>query len=159
MPAQVVMPSFPVRVQDAPQLRPAGPGDASTALARRAAWVASETVGDAYARWYSDMYGTLGHGLRGGSYRISGVYLSDAPLVISFQDTRLANDLAVSGRCSWNRRRLVATAVLRLSGPAARGTLRLQWSTLNPRSGVRVTGLVNNRRIDLRGPAPWIPHG
>ncbi len=159
MPPQVVMPSFPVRVKTAPQLRPAGPDDASTALVRRAAWAASETVGDAYARWYSDMYGTVGHGLRGGSYRIAGGYLSNAPLAIGFRGDRLTADLAVTGRASWNRRSMLATAVLRLSGPAARGLVRLEWSTLRPRLGVRVTGVVNGHRIDLRGPAPWVPHG
>jgi pimeloyl-ACP methyl ester carboxylesterase len=159
MPAQVVMPSFPVRLPQAPQLRAAGADDRSTKLARQAAWVGSETVGDAYARWYSDMYGTLGHGLRGGSYRIAGGYLSGAPLVIDFRGDRLTADLAATGSASWNRRTLVTTAVLRMAGPAASGMLRVDWSTLHPGRGVRVTGDVNGRRVDLRGPAPWVPHG
>jgi pimeloyl-ACP methyl ester carboxylesterase len=159
MPPVTVMPSFPVRVAAAPQAGPAGSDDRSTAAGRRAAWVAGETVGDAFERWYNAMYGTVGHGLRGGRYTIGGAYLSSRPLTIRFHGVRLARDLSVSGRARWGRRSLAVSATLGLAGPGGNGHVTITWSTIHPRAGARVRGTIDGRRVDLRMAAPFAPHG
>ena len=154
-----VVPVFPRRLAGAPATATPAPGDRSTAAGRRAAWVAAETVGDAYARWYSNMYGIHGVGLRGGRYTIAGGYESHLPLVIHFHADRFVSDVATSGAASWNRRRLVVRAQLRLSG-AVGGTLTLRFATNVPSGGVaRVSGRLDGRRVELRVPAPWSPQG
>ena len=72
-----VVPDFPRRVAGAPPAESAGAdaGDRSTVKDRRAAWSAGWAVGDALARWWL-MYGSKGHGLRGGTFTAAGEYLS-----------------------------------------------------------------------------------
>ena len=159
MPPVTVMPSFPVRVAAAPQAHRAATDDRSTAAARSAAWVAGETVGDAFDRWYNAMYGTAGHGLRGGRYTIAGAYLSNGPLTILLHGVRLARDLGVSGAARWDRRSLVVSATLDLAGSGGRGYVTITWSTIHPRAGARVRGEIDGRRVDLRMAAPFVPHG
>ena len=109
---------FPAALSSAPAAH-ALPGDRSTGAGRRGAWVAGATVGDAFARWYNLMFGTVGHGLRGGTYTIAGGYYSHRPLVIRLRGDRFITDLAASGTATWNRSALRLRAVLTLRGPAA----------------------------------------
>jgi pimeloyl-ACP methyl ester carboxylesterase len=126
--------------------------------ARRAGWVATETVGDALVRWYNLMYTTRGHGLRGGSYTITGGYLSHSPLSIRFDGTRLVSDMAVSGRAVWDRRALRVHALFRLSG-AAKGVLHVSFRTDVAGAVATMSGRVGARAVRLRMPAPWAPPG
>ena len=74
-----VVPEFPRRLAGIPLTGEAGAGDHSNAGDRRGAWAANWSVGDALARWWL-MYGSRGHGLRGGSFTASGEYLAYSPI-------------------------------------------------------------------------------
>ena len=125
-----VMPSFPVRVAQAPQASSGG-GEGSTAQDRRAAWVAAQTVGDAFTRWYNILFGGTGRGLRGGTFTMRGPYQSHLPLTVTFHGTKLVDDLAVSGPAVWNRRSYDITATLTLSGSVS-GRLTITFPTQHP---------------------------
>jgi pimeloyl-ACP methyl ester carboxylesterase len=135
-------------------------GDRSGPDARRAVWVAAATVGDAYTRWYNLMYGSVGHGLRGGRYTTAGPYYSMGPVHIRFAADRYVADLAVSGPSTWTRRahRLQATLVL-TGAAAASGRIVLEIPT--GRSGARAvaTGVLGGRRVHLSLQTPWTPQG
>ena len=81
----------------APQAAPAGTSDHSTKLDRQAAWVATETIGDALERWFNLLAGGPGHGLYRGSFNVSGGYYSYGPLVLRFKSARFVPNLNVSG--------------------------------------------------------------
>ena len=151
----------PVNVAAFPRTLGAAPeadGGRVGPLARRAGWVATETIGDALARWYNLMYTTRGHGLRGGSYTVTGGYLSHSPLSIRFAGTRLVSDMAVSGRAVWDRRAWRVHARLRLSG-AATGVLRVSFATDAKGAVATISGRVGQRTVHLQMPAPWAPQG
>jgi hypothetical protein len=126
--------------------------------ARRAGWVATQTIGDALARWYNLMFTTRGHGLRGGSYTTVGGYLSHSPLSIRFDGTRLTSDLAVSGRAVWDRRAWRVHARLRLTG-AAKGVLSISFPTDAAGAVATISGRIDNRSVRLQTAAPWAPQG
>ena len=146
-----VVPKFPRRIAQAPAAQPAA-GDRSNALDRRAAWTAARSIGDAWSRWWL-MYGTKGHGLRGGRFTAGGAaYYSYGPVRLELKRVRYAADLAASGVAIWDRRGQRYSATLRLSG-RRRGRLRVSWPS---RAGAtaRITGRLGGRRVRLRTPAP-----
>jgi pimeloyl-ACP methyl ester carboxylesterase len=147
-----VVPKFPRRVAAAPGARSAGPGDRSRPMERRAAWSAAWSVGDALARWWL-MYGSRGHGLRGGTFVASGDYLALSPIRLRMRRVRFVGDLASSGTVVWDRRRRRVRARLRLSG-ARSGTLRIAWRTRARRAVASLRGTLGGRAVRLRMPAP-----
>jgi pimeloyl-ACP methyl ester carboxylesterase len=160
MPPVNVVSRFPVRLRGAPMASPDGAGDESTGDDRRAAWVATQTLGDALSRWYNAMYGTKGHGMRGGSYTTAGAYYGYAPLTIDFHDTRFVRDLAVRGTMMWNRRSYVAHATLRVTGPAGlEGAIDVTFPTNATGAVAHVRGTIDGHTVRLALPAPWAPQG
>jgi pimeloyl-ACP methyl ester carboxylesterase len=147
-----VVPHFPSRAAAAPEAAPAGAGDRSTPLARRVAWSATWVVGDAFARW-NLMYGSRGHGLRGGSFTASGAYYSHAPVTLRFRGTRFVSDVAVSGTAVWDRRAGTVSARLRVEGPRS-GRVRLNWRTRDVRSVASLRGRLGGKRVRLNTAAP-----
>jgi pimeloyl-ACP methyl ester carboxylesterase len=147
-----VVPEFPRRLAGAPAAQPAGAGDRSTPGGRRAAWATAWSAGDALARWWL-MYGSSGHGLRGGSFEASGEYLSYEPIVLRMKGVRFVGDLAVSGVVVWDRSLSTVRARLRLTG-AERGRLHIGWSTSATRATAFVRGRIGGRPVRLRTPAP-----
>ncbi len=135
-------------------------GDRSRGAARRAVWVAAATVGDAYARWYNLMYGSVGHGLRGGRYTTAGPYYSLRPVRIRFAADRFVADLAVSGTSTWTRTAHRLRATLVLAGPAA-ASGRIVLDIPTDRSGAPATvhGVLGGRPVHLAVPTPWTPQG
>jgi pimeloyl-ACP methyl ester carboxylesterase len=122
-----VVESFPGEVGEAPSARPASGRDRSTALDRRMAWAAVETVADAFNRWWNVLYGGTGVGLRGGTYEIGGPFYSfDRP----------------AGR-------------LRLEGPGATGVLRISFATDRAEDETRLVGRIEGRRIVLVSGRTW----
>jgi hypothetical protein len=148
-----VVPEFPRRTRAAPaaKRRPRS-RDRSTPAARRGAWAAAWTVGDALARWWL-MSGSEGHGLRGGTFTTTGAYLSHAPVRFELRRVRFVPDLAVSGTIEWNRRASRVGARLKLDG-AVTGRLRLRWRTDEVRAAAFMTGTLDGRPVRLRTPAP-----
>jgi pimeloyl-ACP methyl ester carboxylesterase len=151
----------PIQLATFPRTLAAAPmadGGRAGLTARRASWVAAQTVGDALARWYNLMFTTRGHGLRGGTYTITGGYLSHSPLSIRFAGTRLVSDVAVSGRAVWNRRSRIVHASLRLSG-AATGIVRLSFRTDRAGALATISGVVGGQAFRAVTSAPWAPQG
>jgi pimeloyl-ACP methyl ester carboxylesterase len=147
-----VVPKFPVRVAQAPAAQPSGPTDRSNRRDRRAAWVAARTIGDAWSRWWL-MYGSDGHGLRGGRFTAGGAaYYSYGPVSLRLKGVRYASDLRVSGRAVWDRRKARYRATLHPAG-ARRGRLRVAWPS-RADATARITGRLGGRTVRLRTPAP-----
>ena len=147
-----MVPEFPRRLAGVPLAGEAGAGDRSNAGDRRGAWAANWSVGDALARWWL-MYGSRGHGLRGGSFTASGDYLAYSPIRLRLRGVRFVSDLAVSGSVEWNRRAGTVRARLRLAG-ARRGFVRIGWSTRAPRALASIRGTIGGRAVRLSTPAP-----
>ena len=147
-----VVPEFPRRLAGVPLTGSSRAGDRSNAGDRRAAWAANWAVGDALARWWL-MYGSRGHGLRGGSFTASGDYLAYGPIRLRMREVRFVADLAVSGSVEWNRRAGTVRARLRLTG-ARSGFVRIGWSTRATRALASITGAIEGRAVRVRTPAP-----
>jgi pimeloyl-ACP methyl ester carboxylesterase len=161
VPAQYVVPDFPTSVESAPEAIPAGPADHSTELDRQAAWVATETVGDALELWYNLLYGARGYGLYGGSFNVSGGgYYAYGPLVLHFHATRFVPDLATSGVATWDRASSVVRATLTVAGPhGLRGRLRIRWPTSRQAPIATEQGTIDGRTLTLQMPATYSAHG
>lgn len=141
-----VVPAFPVRLSDAPEIDAAGAGegDRSTALERRVAWAATWTLGEALARRRS-----FAPGLRGGSYSASGS-------TITFDRTKFVRDLKVSGTATVDSTLFEVTADLDLVIPnEGQGNLTIRFDTDPKAATATVRGRINGRRIVLTTPAPW----
>ncbi len=151
-----VVESFPEQVADAPQARRAGTPDASTASDRRVAWVVVETVADAFNRWWNELYGGTGVGLRGGTYGFRGPFLSfEQPLVVTFRGTRFADDVAVWGKVIWRRRAAFASGTLRVEAPSATGSLHVSFDTDRASDVTTIRGRLDGRRIVLEATRAW----
>ncbi len=153
-----VVEAFPPTVAEAPKARPGGTSDRSTALDRRVAWAAAETVGDALSRWWNVLYGGVGVGLRGGTFAMRGPYLSfDRPLTVTFDRARFVDDVSVSGRVVWRRRAAMVSGVLRVEAPSVSGTVRIGFGTDRRGEGTTIRGRLAGRRIVLAMPGIWSP--
>jgi pimeloyl-ACP methyl ester carboxylesterase len=159
VPAQYVVPAFPASVGTAPQAAPAGTSDHSTMLDRQAAWVATETIGDALERWYN-LTGGPGHGLYGGLFNVSGGYYSYGPLVLRFKSARFVPNLNVSGTAQWNRTSSQLKAQLSLTGPhGLKGNLQIEWPTNKTGAIASEKGTIGGQSVALKMPAPFSAHG
>ena len=146
-----VVPEFPRRTAAAPAASPAAPATARTPRDRRAGWAAALAVGDALARWWL-MYGSEGHGLRGGTFTARRL-LRLHPVTFRMRGVRLASDLATSGLVRWDRRRSRVSGRLRLSG-VMRGRLAIRWRLDREHAVATLAGTLGGRPIRLRMPAP-----
>ena len=160
VPAQYVVPAFPTSVRTAPQAGSAGTSDHSTVLDRQAAWVGTETIGDALERWFNLLGGGPGYGLYGGLFRVSGAYYSYGPLVLRFESARFVPNLNVSGTAQWNRASSLLTAKLSLTGPhGLKGNLRIEWPTSAAGAMASERGTIGGHTVALEMPAPFSAHG
>jgi hypothetical protein len=151
-----VVESLPRTVADAPAAQQGGRFDESTALDRRVAWVATQTVADAFHRWWNELFAGVGVGLRGGTYTMRGPFYSwDQPLVITFDETRFVDDVTVSGTVLWHRAGAVANGRLSVEGPGVAGRLRLSFPTDRSGDVTTITGVLNGRRIELQTARAW----
>ena len=149
-----IMPSFPVHLAQAPQAASAGGADRSTAADRQAAWVAAQTVGDAFTRWYNVTFGGRGDGLRGGDYMMRGPYQSHQPLTITFHGTKLVDDLTVTGPVVWNRETYGISGTLTLDG-AVSGELTIRFPTQVLGGKATISGTIDGRQVRVTTAAPW----
>ncbi|HEY7667728.1 MAG TPA: alpha/beta hydrolase [Actinomycetota bacterium] len=117
---------------------------------RRTATIASQSVGDVLARWWS-MASTAGVGLRGGRFRTGGYR---AP-TFHLHAIRWVRDVAVSGVIRWDRATGRIRAVVRLVGTGApASTLTLAWNAWHPGTPASVTGSVGGLAVSLAVPTP-----
>lgn len=128
-------------------------------LDRKAAWVATETIGDALERWFN-LLGGPGYGLYRGSFKTSGAYYSYGPLVLRFKSARFVPNLKVSGTAKWNRASSLLTAKLSLTGPhGLKGNLQIEWPTSETAAIAREGGTIGGQSVALEMPAPFSAHG
>ncbi len=119
-------------------------------VARRAAVVAANTVGDVMARWPS-MLGYDGVGLRGGSFETANY---DAPRWL-LHAIRWVEDVPVDGTVRTDRRTGTSSATVTLVGGSIPWShLTLRWSVRRPRERALVTGTVGGTSVRLRVPIP-----
>jgi pimeloyl-ACP methyl ester carboxylesterase len=148
--------AFPDRVADAPQADVGGDTDRSTALDRRVAWAAALTVGDAFHRWWNELYGGTGAGLRGGTYTTRGPFYSFAkPLVIAFDRARFVEDVAVSGKVVWHRAGAVAYGRLTVHSPGASGTLTIRFDSDRASDVTTLAGVLGGRPVEVTMGRVW----
>jgi pimeloyl-ACP methyl ester carboxylesterase len=160
VPAQYVVPAFPASVSNAPQAVSAGSSDHSTVLDRQAAWVATETIGDALERWFNLLGGGHGYGLYGGLFKVSGAYYSYGPLVLTFKSARFVPNLNVSGTAQWSRASSLLKAKLNLTGPhGLKGNLQIEWPTNETGAIASEGGTIGGQSVALKMPAPFFAHG
>lgn len=134
---------FPASVRDVDV--PAGRGSARS---RQVAAAAVATVGDVFPRWYA-MLGSEGVGLRGGTFGTNGLDFVGFRL----RQLRFVDDLAVSGRVTWNRRSGIVDGEISC-GRSADCELAVRWDADAPGATARVTGTVDGVPIALTLPAP-----
>jgi pimeloyl-ACP methyl ester carboxylesterase len=134
----------------AAELRPVPQGGGLTLRDRRAIAVAASTVLDLIPRWLT-MGGYEGVGLRGGTFATDGWGVAR----FRFDRLRWVEDVAVSGRATWNRRTGAIRALVTLTGRATdAGRLTLRWNERDPDGLAQATGTIGGRRVDVVFPAP-----
>ena len=100
------------------------------------------------------MYGSRGHGLRGGTFTTEGRYFAHTPVTLTFKDARYVPDLAVTGPATWDRELLTIDADVTVAGPnGLHGTLHISWRTNVQRAVATVTGTVNGAPVRVTTPA------
>jgi pimeloyl-ACP methyl ester carboxylesterase len=119
-------------------------------VSTRAALVATGTLGDVLARWWS-MGGTHGVGLRGGTFETHGF----RDPVFRLRDVRWVGDVAVGGTLRWDRPSGDIRATVSLQGVDVPGLrLRIRWNAWHPMGSALVVGSVGGQPVRLRVPAP-----
>jgi hypothetical protein len=119
-------------------------------VTRRAALVATNTVGDVMARW-SSMLGYDGVGLRGGTFETTGY---DAPRW-RLHGVRWVADVPVDGVVRTDGRTGKSSATVSLvGGGIPRSHLTVRWNVRHPRERAVVTGTVGGASIRIRVAIP-----
>jgi hypothetical protein len=146
------VPSFVAQVAD---LEPATAlaGNEGTQDDLRFAAVATQTVGDALARWWVNDNGK-GVGFRGGrfTYKTLGSHS-----LYKFKKLRWTEDVAISGSADWDYNFPGAvSARVKLAGPDhEQGNFTLTWSSRIAGSQVRISGRIGRRNIHASTYAPF----
>jgi pimeloyl-ACP methyl ester carboxylesterase len=151
-----VVEGFPGRVAEAPEADILGEMDRSAPRDRRVAWAVVQTVADAFNRWWNELFGGTGAGLRGGTYTIHGPFYSfERPLVISFDEARFVRDVAVSGTVTWRRRAAVAVGRLRVDEPGSSGAVVIRFDTDRHGDLTTIIGELGGRHVELVTERAW----
>jgi pimeloyl-ACP methyl ester carboxylesterase len=149
LPPVRLVPRFARRVSELAPVRGLA-GNQVTDAALRAASAALLTSEDVVARALENGPGR-GVGLRGGTFTVTR-----APhgYRLELREVRWTEDLIVSGRIEWPGRSGVLHALLSLEGPAARGTLELEWPEGVADARAEVRGRLEGRTVVAEAPAP-----
>jgi pimeloyl-ACP methyl ester carboxylesterase len=162
MPPVTVVSAFPERLADAPAAQAVG-GGTQTEVGSQVAWVGSQAVGDALARWFNLGYGTSNAGgrcLYGGTFKAHGPFFVTGPRAFNLHKCMFVGDASVSGPVVWNDATQTVDATLQVQGPGgATGTLTVHWQTgiYNWKAPATVTGEYDGQSVDVQLPAPWVP--
>ena len=137
----------PKFVRRAAELDPATAqsGNTGTPEDLRIAATASQTLGDALARWWVNSSGK-GVGLRGGAftYKTSGSHS-----IYKFKNLRWTEDVEVSGNADWDYN-FPGAAIAHLkikTSSGEKGELTLSWDSRTPDAEARITGRLAGREI------------
>ena len=126
------------------------PGDESRPAARRVAAVAAATVADAVQRWAINFSGAS-RGLRGGRWSYEG----DDVVVFTFDRTRFAGDVAVTGTATWDLATGVLDADVQVAGPAqGSGRVTARWNTQRRLAQATLGGTLGDRALRAEMLAP-----
>lgn len=134
---------FPQRLNDVDVASGSG-----TTRQRRVAAAATATVGDLFPRWVA-MLGSEGVGLRGGTFTTSGL----ENVHFRLDGLRWVENLAVSGRVSWNRSTGAISAHVTCAG-ASSCSLDISWNYNASLATANVSGKVDGAKVTLTLPAP-----
>jgi pimeloyl-ACP methyl ester carboxylesterase len=145
-----VVGEFPRRLAGATPASPR-PGNQAGPAGLRLAAVGAAAVGDAIFQWWY-LPGTVGHGLRGGRFTLSG----DEVVTFRLRRVRFVADAVVDGRAAWNPTTGRVTATITVRGPGGTvAAVRTTWNDLGRRSRATVTGRTGaGARLAATLPAP-----
>ncbi|HET9423491.1 MAG TPA: alpha/beta fold hydrolase [Nocardioides sp.] len=129
-------------------ITPARSARSLPARVRRAGPAAALTVEDVATRWWNNYSGS-GVGLRGGAFSYTG----NDVVKLRLKGYRLLDELAVSGRATWDRDRKRTQVDLTLDG-ALTGRLRGGWDTRAVGAEAVLRGTVSGKQVRLTFPAP-----
>jgi hypothetical protein len=131
----------------------AGPGNAGTAEDLRIAAAASQTLGDALARWWVNSSGK-GVGLRGGTFTYKS---SGSHSLYTFKKLRWTEDVEVSGNADWDYDfpGLVEAHLKIKTSSGEKGDLTLSWNSRKADAEAQITGRLGGREIHASIYAPF----
>ena len=143
------VPGFATRWQDVPP-GAVSAGDAADPDALSLASATAETVGDAVARYYVTVSGTV-QGLRGGRFRVSA---NGHGYTLHLDGLRWATDLAVSGEVDWNQESGRIEAQVALSAPGHAGALQIVWQDREAHAVAHLSGNIDGQHVEADRTAP-----
>src|SRR5450631_143048 len=144
-----LVPEFARHVHELAPAR-ALPGNAANEEQLRAVAAAVQTAGDVIARLASNS--GEGVGLRGGAFKFRA---TEARYQLTLHDVRWTEDLAVSGRLSWQARSGSEEARFTLAGPAGMsGVLKVHWTEGVARARAQVHGKLADATVAAEMSAP-----
>ena len=111
---------------------------------------ATETVGDAVARYFVTTSGTV-QGLRGGRFHLTA---TPRGYDLHLDHLRWTQDLAVSGTIAWNQLDGHIQADITLAAPGHTGTLTLDWDDRATSALARIAGQIDGQVIAATRLAP-----
>lgn len=126
-------------------------GNATGPVGLELASAATETVGDAIARYYVNAYGS-GAGLRGGTFAFSATATGYAFVL---DDAKWTNDLPVSGTIDWNQ--LTGDIVAKVTLGAASGhtgAITIRWNDRQTEAIASLSGSIDGARLSATRIAP-----
>jgi pimeloyl-ACP methyl ester carboxylesterase len=125
-------------------------GNETNELGLRLASAATETVGDALARYFVNTTGA-GAGLRGGRFEFQS---SATGYVFNLHDLQWTEDLEVSGGITWNQLTGAIAADVTLTAPGHSGQLHITWNDEQTEAMASLTGRIDGVALTAQRLAP-----
>ena len=145
--------TVPRFTRKATELEPltAAAGNQANEAERRIAASGLEAVGDVIARYYVT-FNSVGSGLRGGGFTYAATAVG---YDFDLQGVRWTEDVAVSGKISWDMNAAVITAqVVLTSAGQTVGALSIRWKDADINAMASVTGRIKGARLVAQRIAP-----
>jgi pimeloyl-ACP methyl ester carboxylesterase len=141
------VPAFATTWRDVPPALTHGDAGAD---ALSLASAAAETVGDAVARYYVTVSGTVA-GLRGGRFHLSA---NERGHTLHLDRLRWAADLAVSGTVVWDQLDGRIEAEVAFTAPGHLGSLTIAWNDRETDAVAHIAGQVDGAKLEAERVAP-----
>jgi len=143
------VPDFATTWSTVPPAKPA-PGNAADPDGLTLASAATETIGDALARYFVTTSGT-DTGLRGGRFHLAA---NDAGYTLHLDRLKWTRDLAISGAIAWNQLDGHIRADITLSAPGHSGLLTVTWNDHATNAAAGITGEIDGQHVEAERIAP-----